>query len=356
MKKQKIISKKYLFILVGIGIVLAGCSKGLKMNELETRNGVFYLKNKAEVFTGKIQEKYVSGKDSMIAQVDSGLYNGNYTIYYEKGTVKDSIIYRKGVIIKYKRFLSNGSELKVPDKLLYHSKQGLTYIVENKDTILFSGLSIKYNNDKSFDETAYLNGELNGVSNSYFPNGKIFYTRIFQNGKLQGKSTEYFTNGNIKEVGFWADGSKTGKWTTYHPNNKIHEVGIYKNGDRDSTWNEFYESGKIELTSNYSNGIKNGKYIAYYENGKVEAKGTFLNDLREGDWVFYNSNGSIDAQQRFSRGNALSKCECCGRYYNYAEGWTARNPGFSRGAWEFFANGGAGGGPYCSRGCARRCE
>ncbi|MDD4990970.1 MAG: toxin-antitoxin system YwqK family antitoxin [Paludibacter sp.] len=356
MEKQKISLKKYLFILVGISIVFSSCSKGVKMNELETKNGVFHLKNKAEVFSGKIQEKYVSGKDSMTAQVDSGLFNGNFIVYYEKGTVKDSIVYSKGVIVKFKRFLSNGSEMKVPDKLLFESKKGLTYIVENKDTLLFCGLSIKCNKDKSIDETTYLNGELNGVSNSYFQNGKISYTRIYKNGKLQGKATEYFSNGNLKEVGFWADGSRIGKWTTYHPNKKIDEVGIYRNANKDSTWNEYYESGKIKLTSNYSVGIKNGKYIAYYENGKVEAKGAFQNNLREGDWIFYNSNGSIDAQQKFSHGNALSKCHCCGKYYNYNEGWTARNPGFSRGAWDLFADGGAGGGPYCSQGCARRCE
>ncbi len=340
-------------------IILTSCSKGIKLSELELKNKLYYNVNEQKPFTGKVYEAYLSGKDSLVATIDNGLFNGDYLLYYPTGEIKDSVVYEKGIIVKYKRFLTSGLVLKTPQKLLFQSKNGLTCIIdENNDTVPFSGLSIEsksgdtiYNGTKN-----YINGELNGEAVAYYDNGKIYYSRINKNGKWEGRAITYYENGNLKEEGNYADDSRKGKWTTYHKNKNIDEVGIYTNGSKDSTWNEYYENGKIELISNYSNGIKNGNYIAYYQNGNTQAKGSFLNNMRDGDWTFYSSNGSVDVQKRFSRGNALSKCDCCGNFYNYDEGWTARNPGFSSGAWDVFADGGAGGGPYCSKGCARRCE
>lgn len=348
------------FLLIYLCVItLSSCAEVVKQKELDVKDNLFYKKNDTKPFTGKILESYISGNDSLVAEVDSGSYNDNYLVYYRTGEVKDSVVYKKGEIIKFKRFLTNGSEMKVPEKLLFKSKDGLTCIVDKKkDTIPFSGLSIRYNDGKSslYETSNYINGELNGVCNSYFHGGKIFYTRKYKYGKLDGKSVEYYANGKFKEEGDWVAGLRVGKWTTYYANKQIDKVGIYKNGNKDSTWNEYYENGKKELISNYLNGVGTGNYIAYFANGNIKAKGRLKNDLREGDWTFYNSNGSVDAQQRFSHGKALRRCDCCGKYYNYDEGWCSRNPGFSRGAWDFFADGGAGGGPYCSKGCARRCE
>jgi antitoxin component YwqK of YwqJK toxin-antitoxin module len=341
-------------------IILTSCSKGIKLSELELKNKLYYNTSEQKPFTGKVYEAYLSGKDSLIANIDSGMFNGKYLLYYPTGEIKDSVVYEKGIIVKYKRFLTSGLEKKISEKLLVQSKQGLTCIIdENKDTILFSGLSEGNDIDKSRYENNYINGELTGVATVYFPNGKVSSIINRRNSVAVGEYIEYFDNGSLKEKGNYSnDGNnwRTGKWTSYHKNKNIDEVGIYTNGRKDSTWNEYYENGKIELISNYSNGIKNGNYIAYYQNGNTQAKGSFLNNMREGDWTFYSSNGSIDGQQRFSRGNALSKCDCCGKFYNYDEGWTARNRGFTQGAWDYFAAGGSGGGPYCSRGCAKRCE
>jgi len=341
-------------------IVLTGCSKGIKLSELALKDKLYYNANEQKPFTGKVYEAYLSGKDSLVANIDSGLFNGDYLLYYPTGEIKDSVEYEKGIIVKCKRFLTSGLVLKTPQKLLFQSKNGLICIIdENKDTVPFSGLSVGNYSDKSRNERNYINGELTGSTTEYFPNGKVSSITNFKKSVAVGEYIAYFDNGSLKEQGNYAkegNSVRIGKWTTYHKNKNIDEVGIYTNGRKDSTWNEYYENGKIELISNYSNGIKNGNYIAYYQNGNTQAKGSFLNNMRDGDWTFYSSNGSVDAQQRFSRGNALSKCDCCGNFYNYNEGWTARNPGFSSGAWDVFADGGAGGGPYCSKGCARRCE
>lgn len=336
-------------------MILTSCTNGVKLSELTLKDKLYYKVDEQKPFTGSVHEAFLTGKDSLVASIANGLYNGDYLIYYPTGEIKDSVVYDKGIIVKYKRLLISGLELKIPEKLLFQSKNGLTCIIdENKDTVIFSGLSIKYKNNKSIDETTnYINGKLNGKRSVFHPNGNLYYSQEYKNGNLQGKEITYYDNGTLQEEGNYSNGSRTGKWTTYYKNKKIDEVGIYRNGSKDSTWNEYYENGNKELISSYSNGIKNGNYIAFYENGNFKAKGSFQNNMREGDWTFYSSDGSVNGQQRFSRGNALSKCDCCGNFYNYDEGWTGLPRGFSSGYWDFLT---PSGGPYCSKGCARRCD
>ena len=343
-------------------ILLSSCSKALKLSDLELKNNLLFKKNDSIPFTGKVQESYVAGGDSLIAKIDSGLYQGDYLVYYPTGAIKDSVLYKKGKIITYKRFQENGEIKKIPKNSLFQSTRGLTcFKNEKNDTVIFSGLAAsKFAAAKKgeyyVNEENYLNGRLNGKSSGYYPNGKMEYVREFIEGNLTGKEISYYDNGDVQEEGKYNSGSRVGKWTRYYKGKKVDEVGKYVNGRKDSVWNEYYQNGKLEQTAHYVYGIKNGPYTAYYENGNVQARGTFQSDLRDGNWTFYRSDGSLDAEQKFSRGVVLRRCDCCGAYYNYDEGWCSRNPGFTKGAWDFFAGGGSGGGPYCSRGCANRCE
>ncbi|MEI7504120.1 MAG: toxin-antitoxin system YwqK family antitoxin [Paludibacter sp.] len=341
-------------------ITMTSCSKGIKLSELALKDKLYYNANEQKPFTGKVYEAYLSGKDSLVANIDSGMFNGDYLLYYPTGEIKDSVVYEKGIIVKYKRFLTSGLVLKTPQKILFQSKQGLTCTIdEKKDTVPFSGLSVGNYSDKSRYEKNYINGELTGVATEYFPNDKVSSITNFRNSVAVGAYIAYFDNGSLKEQGKYpneGNSGRIGKWTTYYINKKIDEVGIYLNGKKDSTWTTYYENGKIKGTANYSNGTDNGPFVDYYENGNVKIRGTFQNGLKEGEWTWYRSNGVVDSKGKYSHGKSLSKCDCCGNFYNYDEGWTARNPGFSSGAWDVFADGGAGGGPYCSKGCARRCE
>ena len=326
--KSNLVIKIFFLCLV----VLTSCSKGLKLNELVLKDKLYYNTTEQKPYTGKVYVAYLSGNDSLVANIDSGLFHGNYLLYYPTGEIKDSVIYEKGVIVKYKRFEKNGSVLKTPYKKLC-TKNDLTCLIDvNKDTIPFSGLALMIYSDKSRSEDNYINGQQNG------------------------KSIYYYEKGNVSKEGNYENGFRIGKWIAYYENHKIKSAGNYRNNEKDSTWTEYYENGRIKGTANYSDGIDNGPFVDYYENGNVKLRGSFQNQLKDGDWTWYYPNGGVEATGKYKHGKSLRKCDCCGKYYVYEEGWSSRNPGFSSAAWEYFANGGAGGGPYCSKACAINCE
>jgi len=395
------------FLLISLSaITLSSCTKVVKLRELVVKNNLFYKINDKEPFTGKIQETYISGKDSLIALLSNGMFNKSYLVYYPNGEIKDSIFYEKGIIVKYREFLPNGKIRNHAKKSLIESKEGIFLIKDKQNNIIpFSGQALDtfylsigstFDKRKVYMDTMglsltckgniflvvedYINGKLDGDNIIYYPNGKIYVFSKYVKGHIEGRYNEYYDNGMLKYESYNKNGLDEGKCLSYYKNKQVKEVGDYKKGRKDSTWNEYYQNGKIKEVSNYLNGSLNGSYIDYYENGKIKksenylngllngksieyfengrikARGNYKNDLADGDWIWYYPSGRVENQGRFRNGKILRRCDCCGRYYNYAEGWSSRNPGFTRGAWDYFADGGAGGGPYCSKGCARRCE
>ena len=364
-------------------LILTGCGKGVKISELALKNNLYYKADSKEPFTGNVYENYVSGKDSLVAELDNGLFNKDFLVFYQTGSIKDSIVYEKGTIVKYREFLPDGKIKNHAKKSLIESKDGMFLINdERNNTIPFSGQALDTvyllskcstsEKDKVYLDTLglsltckgniclivenYINGKLDGDKIIYYPNGKINDFSKYVKGKMEGRYYGCYDNGTLRHESFYKNGQSEGKSFSYYKNKQVKEIGNYKKGERDSIWNEYYENGKLKGTAHYSNGIDNGPFVDYYENGNVKIRGSFQNGLKDGDWTWYSSNGKIESTGKYKHGKALRKCDCCGKYYIYEEGWEARNPGFSSGAWEVFADGGAGGGAYCSRGCAIRCE
>ncbi|MEI6752159.1 MAG: toxin-antitoxin system YwqK family antitoxin [Paludibacter sp.] len=363
-------------------LILTGCGKGVKLSKLALKNKLYYNADSKEPFTGKVYEDYLSGKDSLVAELDNGLFNKDFLVFYQTGAIKDSIVYEKGTIVKYKEFLQNGKVRNYAKKLLIESKEGVFLIKDQQNnSICFSGQTLDtvylhnsstFDKDKVYLDTLglsltckgniclvvdnYINGKLDGDKIIYYPNGKINDFSKYVKGKMDGRYYGCYDNGTLRHESFFKNGLHDGKSLSYYKNKQLKEIGNYKKDERDSIWNEYYENGKLKGTAHYSNGKDNGLFIDYYENGNVKLRGSFQNGLKDGDWTWYSSNGGVQSTGKYKQGKVLRKCDCCGKYYIYEEGWEARNPGFSSGAWEVFADGGAGGGPYCSRGCAIKCE
>jgi antitoxin component YwqK of YwqJK toxin-antitoxin module len=361
-------------------LILTGCGKGVKLSDLDLKNKLYYKADSKEPYSGKVYENYVSGKDSLVAELKNGLFNKNYLVFFQTGYIKDSIVYEQGIIIKYKEFLPDGKIKNHSKKSLGESKEGI-YLIKNEqnNTIPFSGqaldtvylLSKGSTSDKGkvhLDTLGlsltckgticlvvenYINGKLDGDNIIYYPNGKINDFSKYVKGKKEGRYYGCYDNGTLRHESFYKNGQSEGKSLSYYKNKQVKEIGNYKKGERDSIWNEYYENGKLKGTANYSNGKDNGPFVDYYENGNVKLRGSFQNGLKDGDWTWYYSNGGIQVQEKYQHGKYMRKCDCCGRYYVRDEGWCGLPSGFSYGYWDLMT---PSGGPYCSKGCAMRCD
>ena len=77
---------------------------------------------------------------------------------------------------------------------------------------IVDGVAKTYSSDgKLLSETPYKNGKQNGVHKRYFPNGNVKLEKTYKDGKEEGKRISYYENGKIQMIGNLENGVPVGK-------------------------------------------------------------------------------------------------------------------------------------------------
>lgn len=165
-----LISKKLILFFYPYGIVLIlfsvfifGCKKN-SSTHIEERDGLLYIQNTNELFTGKVLDTLA--KKILEYDVVDGKKNGTFKISSISGalemlgTIKDNL------------------------------NEGQWFY--------------------------------------YYPNGQIESAGYFSNNLSEGKWTWYFENGKLKEVGYFKGGKKDGSWTIYDEKGNIKQKIFFK--------------------------------------------------------------------------------------------------------------------------------
>ena len=94
------------------------------------------------------------------------------------------------------------------------------------------GVAKTYSPDgKLLSETSYKNGKPNGIHKIYFPNGNIKLKVNYKNGEEDGQKILYYENGKIQMTGNWENGIPVGKAKFYDiDGNEVAETS-YENGE-----------------------------------------------------------------------------------------------------------------------------
>jgi antitoxin component YwqK of YwqJK toxin-antitoxin module len=97
---------KTLLTILSVCIVsslLSGCGSVeetiCKETEGQERNGLVYLPNQEEPFTGKNLCKYENGQNKVKGNYKDGKPDGKWTWWYENGQKKEESNYKYGVLI-----------------------------------------------------------------------------------------------------------------------------------------------------------------------------------------------------------------------------------------------------------------
>ncbi len=161
----------------------------------------------------------------------------------------------------------------------------------------------------------YKNGERNGSSISFWPDGKIHQKGHYKDGCLVGMNETWYKNGvkesesiceaddyeknffHCNKINYWQkDGTQlikdgTGKYFSHHGNDTLQVVGEYKNSLRTGKWTWYYDNGAIQYIEHFNQDKQDGEYIFYYRNGKVRNQGLYSNGKQVGKWESWYEDG-----------------------------------------------------------------
>jgi antitoxin component YwqK of YwqJK toxin-antitoxin module len=161
----------------------------------------------------------------------------------------------------------------------------------------------------------YKNGNRNGESISFWPNGKIQQRGYYKDGCLVGKNEKWYKDGvkesesfceaedyrkhffHCNKINYWSkDGLQlikdgTGKYRSYHDNDTLQVTGEYLNGLQTGEWTWHYDNGALQYIEHFNNGKQDGGYIFYYLNGQVRNKGMYANGKQIGKWEHWYQDG-----------------------------------------------------------------
>jgi antitoxin component YwqK of YwqJK toxin-antitoxin module len=128
---------------------------------------------------------------------------------------------------------------------------------------------LKHFNGKVLTEYNYVNGHMDGLYRSYYPDGSLQVQDYYKNGLDDSTYTFYFFGGKVAVEGKYHLGNKVGDWKNYRSN------------------------GTLTMTEHYENGAVNGKRIYYYENGKPDTEMSMEDGDREGPTKKYSLEGQL---------------------------------------------------------------
>ncbi len=201
-------------------------------------------------------------------------------------------------------FFSEGIETKSDDlKIIYYENNNLKEIGLLKHGMK-SGIWFKFRQNESLESIEnYVDNNLNGIRNVFYPDGQLFITEFYIEGKRDGDFKEYHFGGSLHTITrFEKDVLKDGLQTYYFPNGNKKIVQNYLNGKFYGEYLTFYHSGNIKIKGQYnSKGLKEGIWYEYYENGNIKEKYSVRDGLWHGKYEVFDEKGKIIKSEIYNK-------------------------------------------------------
>lgn len=210
-----------------------------------------------------------------------------------------------------------------------NERKGVGYFISNNvvnakgeyqwDNKAKKGLWQFYNRFGNLSEETMYNaeGKSDGLSKTYYPNGKLKSEMNYINDEVDGPYKNFFDNGNMSYEGSAKSNKRHGPFKRYHPNGNLAEIGSYDQGvmtgenkeyfftgplsqettlvdeKMDGKATRYYRSGNKDVEYVFKEGKKEGPYKKYYDHGTLAEEGNFVNNQLEGEYKEYYYNGKL---------------------------------------------------------------
>jgi antitoxin component YwqK of YwqJK toxin-antitoxin module len=300
---------------MAFAILTIGCgekkSDGVNFDELEDREGVFYLKSSNSPYTGKVFEFHENGQKGAEVNFKDGKVDGLVVNWDENGQKEMEVNFKDG-------------------------KQ--------------HGLAFEWHeNGQKQAEVTWKDGKQNGLAHLYYENGKKEREANFKDGKQHGDARGWHENGQkafesecknekLVTVKAWLpDGSDcpdtnvqdgNGIWVYYDGVGEQEVEANYKDGKQHGDTRGWYENGQKAFESERKDGEQHGDARGWYENGQkafedewedgklVTSKVWLLNgsdcpdtNVQDGTgtMVTYDKDGKESSRDEFKNGIKVSE-------------------------------------------------
>ena len=223
--------------------------------ETETRDGLEYIIDTDELFTGEIESFY--DDNSLMGKVNykAGKLDGLEEYWHENGQ------------LMYKGFSKKGESHGIC-KFWY--KNGQLEAVGNMK-----------------------NGIKTGIHKKYYRNGQMYKKWFYKNGIETKRVEVWYENGDKMPVLYDSELEIKGNLIYIKLSQKLFS-GLQK---------DFYSDGSIKYKILVKDGKKHGEYVEYYENGEYKQSGSYKNGIKEKGFKYYDQDGKEISFKEFKKIN-----------------------------------------------------
>ncbi len=243
---------------------------------------------------------------------DKGELDGDYTSFYEDGTIKTTGYFSKNISTgEWSYYYPNG-ELRMVGNVENGINEGLwEYFYEAgakkmEGSLVHGqrdGLWVIYNTTGTKQsEGYYKENKRVGTWKYYAASGGLKATEEIKED--YSVYSEYYISGELKSTGKKFDGNQEGEWLYYYEDGALQAKGNYKDGKKNGPWKYYSESGTIKAEGNYIKDLPDGIWVYYYESGQIESKGKLYKGQKDGAWAVYYADGKIKSKADYQLGNA----------------------------------------------------
>ncbi len=265
--------------------------------------------------------------------------NGHNVFYHPNGKIASEGLMRDGKPDGYwKTYNENGVLIAEGNRVNFELDSTWNFYNDSAKLVL----QINYRNglkegirrtfrDGEILEENFSNDVKNGLSITYYPDGKIKRTVNFVNGFEDGVAREFSHDGTVITLleyrrGFIVDreninrvdkrGLKQGRWKYFYDNGSVKTEGIYRDDKKNGYFKEYDEKGMLVNIAKYVNDelqqetpelVKLDVRTDYYPNGKPKTVASYKGDVPQGVRREYDSTGKVIAAYTFNKGKMISE-------------------------------------------------
>ena len=267
--------------------------KTVDMNEEYTETNVVKFNDNGTKYLEYSVNSYIMcrpAQDCFNTVYANEVMEGDYTLYYDSGTVKEQGNYlnnvKNGVWTEY---YVNGNIKSMIDFIEGNGMYKSFYDIPDSNIVFEDGY---YSSDQKNGRWTERNKKGFLIREYFLTDGKLDSNKPINIYAASEDST--LVENNYLSYEFYADGypdeyTQNGIYKAFYDNGNLKEEGIYKTGKVFSTWNKYHKDGEIISTIDYDD-RGNGDFISYYLEGQVLTKGAYTNYLKSGKWVSYFKN------------------------------------------------------------------
>lgn len=176
----------------------------------------------------------------------------------------------KGTLITENRELY-GDHVRI--LLRYHRNRNVSEIVfgyiDKKEGFVNHGPArYYYESGQLLSKRKFIEGELQGQTEDFWPDGKLRARAQVKSGLLDGAYESYFPDGTHEIACRYIRDSLDGRFYTWYSNGQLRRIEHWENDKKVGTDSSFYENGKLESTTAFEEDLENGISKVYHRTGR----------------------------------------------------------------------------------------